>query len=288
MRACPDATIPASDRSASGQVDVQDHAELVGGRAARPTSAPSRSDRERGHGELRGRSIGCRSTADVGGGSPRAGRSTGRAARRVDARLRRRAELQGSRRGARGTDRNRDEPSCTRAPGAAPQADSQGARRRAAAAGGTAMMDRDLRLSAYVDGELDAEQTREVERQLASDPQAREMVRIHRETTELLRAACAPSFYPETGRRFRDMLQRRRPGWPSIPTMALAASLLAGVIGLATGVVIGSGQLTETASLLEEIATYHQVFARETEHLVEVPAARRADLTAWLGDRLGR
>jgi anti-sigma factor RsiW len=149
------------------------------------------------------------------------------------------------------------------------------------------MMDRDLRLSAYVDGELDAEQAREVERQLASDPQARETVRIHRETTELLRAACAPSFYPERGQRFRDLLQRRRPHWPSIPTMALAASLLAGVLGVATGVVIGRGLLTETASLLEEIATYHQVFARETEHLVEVPAARRADLSAWLGERLG-
>jgi anti-sigma factor RsiW len=150
------------------------------------------------------------------------------------------------------------------------------------------MMDRDLRLSAYVDGELDAEQAREVERQLASDPQSRETVRIHRETTELLRAACAPSFYPERGRRLRDLLQRRRPHWPSIPAMALAASLLAGILGVATGVVIGRGPLTETASLLEEIATYHQVFARETEHLVEVPAARRADLSAWLGERLGR
>jgi anti-sigma factor RsiW len=38
----------------------------------------------------------------------------------------------------------------------------------------------------------------------------------------------------------------------------------------------------------EEIASYHQVYARETDHLVEVPASHKAELEAWLGARLKR
>src|SRR5216684_1741531 len=40
--------------------------------------------------------------------------------------------------------------------------------------------------------------------------------------------------------------------------------------------------------LLDEIADYHVLYAREDEHLVEVPADRREHIEAWLGDRLER
>jgi anti-sigma factor RsiW len=40
--------------------------------------------------------------------------------------------------------------------------------------------------------------------------------------------------------------------------------------------------------LMEEVAGYHAVYARENEHRVEVRAERVADIEAWLGERLHR
>jgi anti-sigma factor RsiW len=40
--------------------------------------------------------------------------------------------------------------------------------------------------------------------------------------------------------------------------------------------------------MIDEVAGYHQIFSRETQHLVEVPADQMEELTAWLGERVGR
>ncbi len=55
----------------------------------------------------------------------------------------------------------------------------------------------ELRLMAYVDGELDAEEAREVEALIAADPEARRTVAKFREAAALLRAACAEGFYAD-------------------------------------------------------------------------------------------
>jgi len=149
-------------------------------------------------------------------------------------------------------------------------------------------MDRELKISGYVDGELGREEIRAVEKDIAADPQARALARMHGETTALLRAACAPQFYaqriPQVGRA-RLRVEPRR---PSLRSMAIAATLLVGIVGAAVGILANHDRASETASLLEEIASYHLVYGRETEHLVEVPASRREHLSAWLGQRLGR
>jgi len=95
------------------------------------------------------------------------------------------------------------------------------------------MMDRDLRLAAYADGELEPEQASEVERELESDPQARELVRIHRETTALLRAACAPQVYAEATRHRRGMPQPAARRHVPLRSLGMAAALLAGILGAA-------------------------------------------------------
>ena len=41
-------------------------------------------------------------------------------------------------------------------------------------------------------------------------------------------------------------------------------------------------------AMLDEIAAYHLVYARQTEHLAEVPAERREHIEAWLGSLLNR
>jgi anti-sigma factor RsiW len=70
--------------------------------------------------------------------------------------------------------------------------------------------------------------------------------------------------------------------------MAIAATLLIGIVGTAVGIMVNRERTSDATSLLDEISTYHLVYGRETEHLVEVPASRREELSAWLGDRLGR
>jgi anti-sigma factor RsiW len=71
--------------------------------------------------------------------------------------------------------------------------------------------------------------------------------------------------------------------------LAAAASLLIGVFGAAYGLLAAQeAPKTEHAELLDEVTGYHLVYAREAAHLVEVPASRRDELVAWLGDRLGR
>ena len=150
------------------------------------------------------------------------------------------------------------------------------------------MMDRDARLAAYVDGELDPEEARAVERQLATDPQARELVRVHQRTTALLRAACAPSFYSQGTQQFGRARERAVPRRVWLQPMAIAAALLIAVLGTAIGTFVVRGIDSEAAGLLNEISSYQLVYGMETEHLVEVPATRSDDLLAWLGSRLGR
>ena len=49
---------------------------------------------------------------------------------------------------------------------------------------------------------------------------------------------------------------------------------------------VGQSASSKLDYLLEEVREYHAVFARETEHVVEVPASRRDHIEAWLGNRV--
>jgi anti-sigma factor RsiW len=80
----------------------------------------------------------------------------------------------------------------------------------------------------------------------------------------------------------RSQLRLRR-------VVAIAATLVVAVLSIAAGSYAGRSALpSEMDELLEEVSACHGVFARETDHLVEVPASRSSELSAWLGDRLGR
>lgn len=150
------------------------------------------------------------------------------------------------------------------------------------------MKDLETVLSAYVDGELDAAGAAEVEALLATDAQARRMVEMYRETGALLRAALAEPFYAEGAQDLLDRprARRERAGWPV--AWAIAASVLACVIGFGGGTVWGSWSNASREALIDEVAEYHAVYSRETVHLVEVPAAQSDHLRAWLGHRIER
>lgn len=152
------------------------------------------------------------------------------------------------------------------------------------------MTDPETRLGAYADGELNPEQTLEIEELLARDGRARQFVRVQRDMTMLLRGAFAASNYvpaPDVVSRFLNPAPRH--SQPRLRRMlAIAATLIVAVLSFAAGSYVNrSGLPSEVDELLEEVSAYHGVFARETDHLVEVPASRSSELAAWLGDRLG-
>ena len=68
---------------------------------------------------------------------------------------------------------------------------------------------------------------------------------------------------------------------------AMAASLVA-VVTFVGGFMLGGKAPSERDGLIDEVAGYHEIYSRETTHLVEVPASETEQLTTWLGERLNR
>lgn len=143
-------------------------------------------------------------------------------------------------------------------------------------------------LVAYADGELGSEDARKVEKLLETDPRARQQVNLYRETAAWLRAACAEPVYRDAPQRITQTLQSARPRTPRRQLLAIAASLLLGIVGFGVGYGVGGFPRSQYDALIEEIFEYHSVFAREPVHLAEIPASRRSELQDWLSERLGR
>jgi anti-sigma factor RsiW len=81
--------------------------------------------------------------------------------------------------------------------------------------------------------------------------------------------------------------RRRTSGFRLHCGWAIAASLAAAV-AFGGGFMLGREAPSERDGLLDEVAGYHEIYSRETTHLVEVPASEAEQLTAWLGERLNR
>jgi anti-sigma factor RsiW len=163
----------------------------------------------------------------------------------------------------------------------------------------------DLLFVAYVDGELDPEAIRNVEALIAADPRARETVAMFRDTAAILRAACGEEFYQPFGKvssppapglahlsgiaGAEDLAGRPRRARPFLRYgAALAASLTIAIVSFGGGAFWARDASTVHDDLLNEVASSHQIYSRETLHLVEVPADQTEHLTQWLGKRLDR
>jgi anti-sigma factor RsiW len=149
------------------------------------------------------------------------------------------------------------------------------------------MYDRNSLLVAYADGELEPEQVESVKRLIATDPEALRMVEMYRETAALLRAACDEEFYtPNVALLSAVSRPTARPRLRN--ALALAASLAIAVVGFGGGAMWAGTAPSGRDELLAEVAEYHEIYSRETRHLVEVPAEQVEHLRAWLGQRLAR
>jgi len=148
-------------------------------------------------------------------------------------------------------------------------------------------MEKDIRLMAYVDGELGPDEAREVEELIASDAEAQRLVEQYRQTATLLRAACAETFYANPALRLPAV---RRPVAPILRRYAgvAAAAAVALIFGFGGGMVVSGWPVSQREHLVSEIAEYHNVQSKETRHLVEVPSSDADHLKTWLGQRLER
>lgn len=150
------------------------------------------------------------------------------------------------------------------------------------------MTQRETLLLAYADGELEADEAQRVERLLDADLAAREQLEVYRNSAALLRAACAEAFYRGVPERSAVSLAEAKVCAARRTILAAAAALLLGIVGFGAGYEIGGLPPSPYQSLLDDIAEYHGIYARDAAHLVEVPASRRDEIEAWLGQSVGK
>lgn len=147
-------------------------------------------------------------------------------------------------------------------------------------------------LAAFVDGELSAVRAQEVAAAVAQDAAAQETVEALRHSVVLLRAVFGQPAYqnvpPSVMRSFAAPVERGRLRFPASIAAAVlvAAGLLSGGYGIGRYGPKPPADFGER--LLDEVADYHVVYARENEHQVEVPADRQAHVEEWFGAVLHR
>ena len=144
----------------------------------------------------------------------------------------------------------------------------------------------DSELHRFVDGELDEARAREVAETLAQDRELALRVERYREINRRLGVLYGDDDPASLAPRFRVALQRR--GTPLSPRLAAAFALL--VIGGLGGYLLrGVGQAPDfVRPVAVEAAFAHAVYSPEIRHPVEVDAAEREHLNAWLSKRLAR
>jgi anti-sigma factor RsiW len=174
----------------------------------------------------------------------------------------------------------------------------------------------EVRLSAYLDGQLPQAEVDEIDAILADDDDARvvfEKLKLGSEfgarafdrmlqepiPLDLVRnikeAGKTEEEPPKSGFATIPVATAapRRPSafWPK----ALAASLVIFIAGGAAGYLVSEQQDAGQAPLqiatvrtwLDDIADYHRIYSRQTRHLVEVPASDGEHITEWLSASTG-
>ena len=169
----------------------------------------------------------------------------------------------------------------------------------------------DVRLSAYIDGEVNEAERKELEQLVARDDEARRILEMlqagnsfgNKAFEEFLhdpvplslvrRIKQGPGVTPKSERVVTAApRQARLRLWPR----ALAASVALLLIGGSTGFIIGKTgnddaqpvNMAAARTWLDDIADYHRIYSRQTaEHLVEVRASGDGKIESWLASSVG-
>lgn len=143
-------------------------------------------------------------------------------------------------------------------------------------------------LHAYVDGEVASESIPEIEAALRADPDAARDVESWRFQREALKRAYDGMLGEPIPAALTATLNRGG-SWRSRPYMHMAAGLAMLLMGGLAGWFMADGGPLSARSpgLVEEAIAAHQIFTAEVKHPVEVAAADKDHLQAWLSNRVG-
>lgn len=156
------------------------------------------------------------------------------------------------------------------------------------------MTDTSEKLSAYLDGELDPSDAAAVEALLASDLAAQAeldaLIQADAVAQEQFDAQLSDPIPLALAKQIKATPLTARPSptssWP-IRNM-IAASLVVFCLGGAGGYFVNEQtRPIETTGWLADIADYHEVYASQTRHLVEVGSYQSEHLVRWLGQTVG-
>ena len=151
-----------------------------------------------------------------------------------------------------------------------------------------------IMLGAYVDGELTEEERAAVEDMASKDPRIAEelegLFALNNDLRDVFNGLLEKPVPAE-------IIEATKPtpapaNTNKAPLRALAASLLIGATLGAGGMWFNQAskqqlQVAAARSWLGEVAEYHQIYARQTRHLVEVPASEKDHIEKWLAKEVG-
>ncbi len=148
------------------------------------------------------------------------------------------------------------------------------------------------RLHAYVDGQLDSDNQREVEEYLDTNAKAREQVEDYRLMNDLLRQYYDPALKEPVPSGFRVNRKQRINLQRYFVQVAAAIVILA--IGVVSGLYLGLNLSVQPIAadsdvdhVVGEVVAAYSVFTPEVRHPVEVPGNQKEHLVAWLSKRMG-
>ncbi len=167
----------------------------------------------------------------------------------------------------------------------------------------------EIRLSAYIDGELPEVERSELDALLSRDDNARALLErlraggtfgnkafedfLHDPVPLALvrQIKQGPGITPRFERVATANLPRRNTRiWPRLAAASLVLLFLGGASGFILGSRIDTPVLAPEAAegpWIQEIADYHRIYARQKQHLVEVPASQAAEIESWLTSSVG-
>jgi anti-sigma factor RsiW len=140
-------------------------------------------------------------------------------------------------------------------------------------------------LHAYVDGQLPDDRRAAVEAWLAAHPEDAERVAAYGSLAQQWRAAYEPVLSEPMPRELAAVLLARPPS--RLPRRAAIVAGL-GVVALAAWVLFRPEHVPSAAAaeMVRRAAVAHAIYAAEVEHPVETRPGAKAQLLAWLSERL--
>ena len=172
----------------------------------------------------------------------------------------------------------------------------------------------EVRLSAFMDGETSREEKEELEKLIASDPNARRIFdelkhgsdvgskafdEVLKEPVPLALVRSIKSAQPPKTRDPSPRLTRQSLKLAPTGKQSLAAALILFAVGGGIGYLFGMQPAdvpanpspiptqVATRNWLDDIAAYHRIYSRQPQHMVELQASQLDEIAKWLTSTVG-